>query len=186
MEGRALTAPVATDRLVLRRWRDEDRAPFAALNADAETMRFLGGPMPRERSDAMVAYLERHWAERGFGVWAVEAPGVAPLIGAVGLNRLRFDPPGGPAVEILWRLHRDFQGRGYATEAARAAAAWAFARTDLREIVAIAAPANRASIRVMEKLGMAADGFFAHPELPEDHPYRVHALFRLARGAAPG
>ena len=50
--------------------------------------------------------------------WAVEAPGVAPFVGAVGLSYVRFQASFTPAVEVAWRLDRRYWGRGYATEAA--------------------------------------------------------------------
>jgi RimJ/RimL family protein N-acetyltransferase len=128
MADLAAQVPVlTTERLLLRGWREADLEPFAALNADPRVMEHFPSRMSREESNAFV--LERilpHFAERGFGLWAVEARGVAPFVGFVGLNVPSFDAHFTPCVEIGWRLSASSWGKGYATEAARAAIAYGF------------------------------------------------------------
>jgi RimJ/RimL family protein N-acetyltransferase len=114
------------ERLLLRQWRDEDRAPFAALNADPVVMEHFPSTMTREASDAFVDFNVAALAERGWGLWAVEVADTEAFIGFVGLNEPRFEAHFMPAVEIGWRLARDAWGDGYATEAARSALAYAF------------------------------------------------------------
>jgi RimJ/RimL family protein N-acetyltransferase len=166
---------IRTERLVLRQWRDEDRAPFAALNADPVVMEHFPSTMTREQSDAFVDFNIRTIRERGWGLWAVDADGT--FIGFVGLNEPRFMP----GVEVGWRLARAAWGHGYATEAARAAVA--FARDDLRldEVVSFTATTNLRSQRVMQRLGMTHDPAddFDHPRV-EDARLRRHVLYRLA------
>jgi RimJ/RimL family protein N-acetyltransferase len=168
-----------TPRLLLRPWRHSDLAPFAELNADPAVMRLLGGALTREASDAYVGRAEAHFAEHGFCKWAVEAPGVAPLVGAVGLSYVRFQASFTPAVEVAWRLDRRYWGRGYATEAARAAVDDGFSRIGLKAIVAMTTLGNHASMRVMERLGMTRSTEFDHPNYPENHPLCRHVLYRL-------
>jgi RimJ/RimL family protein N-acetyltransferase len=172
---------IETARLILRPWRDSDLPLFAEQNADPVVMRYLIGPLTREQSDAYVARSRQDLAEAGICKWAVEAPGVAPFIGSVGLSRVRFAASFTPAVEVAWRLHRHYWGRGYATEAARAAIDDGFARAGLNEIVALTALRNLPSQRVMEKLGMTRTIEFDHPNVAEDSPLRRHILYRLAR-----
>jgi RimJ/RimL family protein N-acetyltransferase len=175
-----------TERLLLRRWRDADRAPLAALHADPEVMRHFAAPLARPASDVLLARFDAHFGEHGIGPWAVEAPGVADLVGAVGLMVARLALPIAsaqrPLVEIGWRLARDAWGRGYASEAARAALEDGFARLGLREVVAFTVPANVRSRAVMERLGMRHDpaGDFDHPGLPDGHALRRHVLYRLS------
>ena len=170
---------IETARLVLRPWRDSDMLPFAEQNADPVVMRLLGGVLSREESDAYAARAEAHLATHGFCKWAVEAPGVAPFVGAVGLSYVRFEASFTPAVEVAWRLHRAFWGRGYATEAARAAIDDGFGRVGLQAIVAMTVPDNRASLRVMQRLGMTRSIAFDHPNYAPDHPLCRHVLYRL-------
>jgi len=174
-----------TRRLVLREWREEDAEPFAAMSADPAVMQYLVPFPDRAAMDAWVAAARTHWREHGFGQSVVELPGEAPFIGVVGLSRVRFALPFAPAVEAAWRLARPYWGRGYAYEAARAAIDDGFGRLGLDEIVAFTVPANLASRRVMEELGMtrdpAEDFDFEHPRLPPGHPLRRHVLYRLRR-----
>lgn len=170
-----------TDRLLLRQWRDEDREPFAALNADPIVMEHFPSTMTRRESDAFVDFNIATIAERGWGLWAVEADGA--FIGFVGLNVPRFEAHFTPAVEIGWRLARGAWGHGYATEAARAVLAFAFGELGLEEVVSFTTVENRRSRRVMERIGMTydPDGDFDHPNVTVER-VRPHVLYRLARG----
>jgi RimJ/RimL family protein N-acetyltransferase len=157
---------VRTDRLLLRRWSPADADPLAAMNADPEVMRFIGGgrSLARADSDALLERFESEWHERGFGLWAVEeraAPGV--LVGFCGLTVPMFLPAVLPAVEVGWRLARAAWGRGIATEAARAALSWGWEQLEVREILSIVDPANTRSLRVCDKLGMGARPDRVHP-----------------------
>jgi RimJ/RimL family protein N-acetyltransferase len=169
-----------TDRLLLRRWRQEDLAPFAALNADPEVVRYLPGALTRDESDALAARADARFDTDGVGLFAVEVVGGAPFIGFVGLARQDGTFPWGPGVEVGWRLARSAWGHGYATEAARAALSDGFGRAGLAEIVSMTTEGNLRSRRVMERLGFTrnpADDF-PHPRLPEGHPLRPHVLYR--------
>jgi RimJ/RimL family protein N-acetyltransferase len=170
-----------TDRLILRQWRQDDREPFARMNANPEVMRFFPSTLSREQSDAFADRIETHFAKHGYGLWAVEIPRVTPFAGFVGLAAYDFPTHFTPTVEIGWRLDRTYWGRGYATEAARAALADGFQRAGLREVVSFTIPINLASIRVMEKLGLSRDPAddFDHPNVPVGHPYRRHVLYRI-------
>lgn len=172
-----------TERLVLRRWRPADRAPFAALNADPTVMEFMPARLTRVESDAFADRIERGFETNGYGLWAVEVRGGEPFVGFVGLGRPAFEAPFTPCVEVGWRLAREAWGRGIATEGARAAVAFAWDTLGLDEIVSFTVPANRRSRRVMEKLGMRRDPAddFDHPRLAPGHPLRRHVLYRLAR-----
>lgn len=122
---------LVSDRLLLRAWRDEDLEAFAALNADPAVMEHLPGLLSRNESDAMAGRIRAHFAEHGFGVWAVEvkAPDAAPFIG----------------VELGWRMARAYWGKGYATEAAQAAVRFGFEQLGLGELVALTVPGNQRS-----------------------------------------
>jgi RimJ/RimL family protein N-acetyltransferase len=168
-------------RVCLRRWRDEDREAFAAMNSDARVMEFFPRPLTRVESDAMVDRIEKHFSEHGFGLWAVEVPGVAPFIGFAGLTWARFSAPFTPCVEAGWRLAFEHWGHGYATEAARLALGYGFGALALREVVSFTSATNQRSRTVMERLGMRRDPAedFDYPSFPEGHPLRRHVLYRL-------
>jgi RimJ/RimL family protein N-acetyltransferase len=174
-------ATLSGDRVRLRRWRDEDRESFAAMNADSQVMAFFPKPLSRAESDALVDRIEAHFGRHGFGLWAIEVPGVAPFIGFTGLSTAAFEAPFTPCVEVGWRLAVEHWGQGYACEAARLALDHGFDSVGLSEIVSFTAATNRRSRAVMERLGMARDPAddFDHPSLPEGHALRRHVLYRL-------
>jgi RimJ/RimL family protein N-acetyltransferase len=174
---------VRTERLLLRGWNPSDRVAFAALNADLVVVEHLPGALTRSESDELASRIERGWEEHGYGLWAVEVPGVAPFVGFVGLNHTTFVAPFTPAVEVGWRLAASAWGHGYATEAGAAALAFGFERHDLEEIVSFTIPRNARSRAVMERLGLRHDPAddFEHPSLPKDSPIRRHVLYRLDR-----
>lgn len=172
-----------TERLLLRPWREADRAPWAALNADPEVRRYFPDVLDRAAADAELDRHASRLAERGWGLWAVEVVGGDPFIGFIGLAEATFPAPCNPSVEVGWRLARSSWGRGYAPEGARAVVAHAFEVLRLDELVSFTAVSNAPSRRVMEKLGMTHDPAddFDHPNVPEGHPLRRHVLSRLRR-----
>ena len=170
-----------TERLLLRQWREEDREPFAALNADPVVMEHFPSTMTREASDAFVDFNMITIGARGWGLWAVEVTETRTFIGFVGLNEATFEAHFTPALEIGWRLARDAWGRGYATEAARAVTDFARDELGLAEIVSFTSTTNVRSQRVMERIGMTHDPAddFDHPNVADER-LRRHVLYRLA------
>jgi RimJ/RimL family protein N-acetyltransferase len=170
-------------RLWLRRWTRRDLPAFAAMNADAAVNEHLLGPLDAATSRVMLQRMEAHFAVNGFGLWALERREDGQLLGFAGLQRVPFDAAFTPAIEVGWRLLPEAWGQGYATEAARAAIEDGFERLGIEEIVAFTVPANTRSEAVMQRLGMQrdVDGDFEHPRLPEEHPLRLHRLYRLRR-----
>jgi ribosomal-protein-alanine N-acetyltransferase len=168
-------------RVTLRTWRDEDIAPFAAMNADPRVMEFFPAPLTPEETAQGVARIRQGFAARHWGLWALEAQG--RFIGFTGLSVPAFEAHFTPCVEIGWRLAADAWGRGYATEAARVALAYGFTVLGLDEIVSFTAPENLRSRRVMERIGMDRDpdGDFDHPRIAAGHRLRRHVLYRLQR-----
>ncbi|MEV8634215.1 GNAT family N-acetyltransferase [Streptosporangium sp. NPDC051023] len=174
-----------TERLILRRWRQDDRGPFAALNADPEVMEHFPAVLDRGRSDAMVDRIESAFGEHGYGLWALELRATGEFIGFAGLAWQTFEARFTPALEIGWRLARQAWGHGYASEAAAAALDHGFDVAGRQEIVSLTAVGNRRSRAVMERLGMTRDPAddFEHPLVPEGHPLRAHVLYRVGRDA---
>jgi len=180
-----MTPSLATERLLLRPWRESDRLPFQRLNADPRVMEFMPARLSAPESDQLMDRIEEHFEHCGFGLFAAELLENQTLVGYIGLAVPIFDAPFMPAVEIGWRLAAEYWGRGLATEGARAVLRYAFEDLALSSLVSFTAPKNLRSIKVMEKLGMVHDpgDDFDHPRLPEGHPLRRHVLYRLDREA---
>lgn len=175
-----------TDRLILRRWVDADREPFAAINADPRVMEHFPAVLDAAASDAMIARIEAGFEREGFGLWAVERRDTGEFIGFVGLAKpsftAHFTSPEHPVVEVGWRLAPDAWGHGFASEAARAALRFGFEQVGLAEIVSFTARQNERSQAVMRRIGMTHSGEedFAHPALDKNHRLSQHVLFRLS------
>jgi RimJ/RimL family protein N-acetyltransferase len=179
-----------TARLILRPWRESDRAPFAAMNADPEVMTFFASPMTRAESDASLDRFQAAYHRDGFGFFAAELRDTGAFAGIIGAQTMRDAVPNlqQPAVEIGWRLPRSAQGKGLATEGARATVEFVFDALGLTEVVAITAAGNRQSRRVMEKLGMThrPDLDFDHPRVPAGHQHLRHTLYQLKNPSLAG
>ena len=174
---------IRTERLVLRRWTDDDRAGFAALNADPEVMEHFPGVLTAQESDQLMQTIELHFEEFGFGLWAVETLWAPRLVGFAGLAVPTFRTHFTPAVEIGWRFARAEWGNGFATEAAKAALEFGFDQAGLDEILSWTVPANERSQGVMIRLGMtrAPELDFDHPRLVDDDRLRRHVVYRITR-----
>lgn len=170
-------------RLRLRPWRDTDLAAFAAMCADPRVMRYFPGLLSRLESAALIGRVRGHFAEYGYGLWALERKDSGAFIGFTGLLNVGFDAPFTPAVEIGWRLAPEHWGLGYASEAAWAVLRCAFDRLALDQVVSFTTEANLPSQKVMQAIGMQADpaGDFEHPKLETGHPLRPHVLYRINR-----
>jgi RimJ/RimL family protein N-acetyltransferase len=169
-----------TNRLVLRQWTDNDLASFAQLNADPQVMEYFPATLSRAESDDFANTIRSLIEARGWGLWAVEAPGQAAFIGFVGLHRPADDLPCSPCVEIGWRLLKAYWGKGYASEAASAALGYAFEQIGLDEVVSFTAVINKRSQAVMQKIGMSNTGQnFRHPRVDPVSPLCEHVLYKI-------
>jgi RimJ/RimL family protein N-acetyltransferase len=172
-----------TDRLLMRRWRDSDREPFAELNGDPDTLRFFPATLTRAESDAFVDLIESRFELQGYGLWALEIKATGEFIGFTGLNAMPEGVPGAGGMEVGWRLAKTAWHHGYATEAARAARDVAFGGIGLPELWSMTAVLNEPSIAVMRRLGLREVARFDHPKVPVGHPVRPHVLYHLTRPA---
>jgi RimJ/RimL family protein N-acetyltransferase len=184
MSGPERFDTIKTDRLLLRRWQDSDREPFAALNGDPETMQFFPATLDRAASDLLVDRIEAGFEQRGYGLWALEVAATGQFIGFTGLNPMPAGVPGAGGVEVGWRLARPAWHQGYATEAARAALDVAFNGIGLAEIWSMTAVLNEPSQAVMRRLGLTEVARFDHPRVPAGHRVQPHVTYHQARPAA--
>ena len=177
---------IETERLYLRQWHASDFAVFAEINADPEVMKYFPKLLTPKVSDIIASKCQQLIANQGWGLWAVSLKDSTKtyddFIGFVGLNDTHADMSFAPAVEIAWRLHKDYWGQGYATEAARAALNFAFTELSLDEVVSFTALINKRSQLVMERLGMMnTRANFYHPALNPNHQLAEHVLYNMTR-----
>ncbi|WP_294643477.1 GNAT family N-acetyltransferase [uncultured Aureimonas sp.] len=171
-----------TERLTLRRWREDDRPVFHRLNADPVIMRFFDKRMSREDADATMDRWNIGLDRDEMSFLAAERRSDGRVVGTIGLAPITEDIYAfAPTVQIGWRLLPDAEGQGYASEGARACLAYGFDSLALPEIVAQCVVDNRPSEAVMLRLGMTRRGTFDHPKVSADtHPHLVrHSLYGL-------
>ncbi len=170
---------IETERLILRHWKDEDRAPFAALNADPEVMATLGPVMMRHESDALVDDLMARRARNGHSYMPVIRKADGAFLGFNGICMADVGQPFDGLPEIGWRLNRESWGKGYATEAALGALDWAWRELRATKVVSITSVDNIRSRAVMERLGMTyrPEYDFDYPGLPKSSPLRNHVTY---------
>ena len=175
--------PFETERLIVRRWTDRDRAAFHRLNSDETVMRFFPFRRDRAESDAALDRFNAMLDRDGMTFFALETKEDGRVVGMAGTARLDADMPRAPGVEIGWRLLPEECGKGFATEAGRACRDFAFAGFDIGEIVSFCVVDNIASEAVMLRLGLERVADFDHPKVdPTTHPHLVrHKLYRLSR-----
>lgn len=174
---------IETDRLILRTWQEEDIDSMAAIDQDPKVCEFLPGIGNREATEAGIRKIMQHYEQHGFCLYAVELKSTHEFIGWTGLNIPSFEAHFTPAVEIGWRLNSHFWNEGYATEAAKAVLHYAFTVLNLAEVVSFTALNNKASRRVMEKIGLHHDSHddFEHPRLEKTNHLCRHVLYRISK-----
>lgn len=175
------TLIIPTTRLILRQWKEEDVEPFAILNADPRVMEYFPSVKSFEESVKEYEMILAHFKKYGYGWWAVSEIDKVNFIGFIGLRYIDFPSSFTPAVEIGWRLAYNYWKKGYATEGARAALEYGFKTLKLSEIISFTSTSNIRSQAVMKRIGMHhyPKDDFDNPKLPEGHPLRRHALYRL-------
>jgi RimJ/RimL family protein N-acetyltransferase len=149
-----------TTRLILRPFRESDRAALADIHGRAEVARFVLGNVPQPRLAQAFEYIALalgHWSLRGAGKWAVEERASGRMIGRCGYNDM---PDEWPGLELGWTFHSDVWGRGYATEAASAALNWGFAERRAGRIIHLIDPENTSSQKVAKRLGAVEGGMW--------------------------
>jgi RimJ/RimL family protein N-acetyltransferase len=147
-----VSALLETERLLMRPIADDDFEAVAALYGDPDVMRYIGllGPLTPEQTRERVAFMVDHWRKHGFGMWSLRLKDGGAFVGRCGMRYLDNTTE----IELGYTLAKAFWGQGYATEASRAVVHHAFDVLKLGRLVAIADPANTASVNVMKKLGM--------------------------------
>lgn len=174
---------IQTDRLILRTWQKNDTQAYFDMNQDPKVIEHLLGALTMEQvTDFMIAKNQQQ-QERGYTLWAVELKKTSAFIGFIGLNYTDWPAHFTPAVEIGWRLASQYWHQGYATEGAKACLDYGFNKLGLKEVVSFTVPANLASIKVMERIGMTTNikDNFLHPKISKNHPLSQHVLYRIKK-----
>jgi RimJ/RimL family protein N-acetyltransferase len=177
---------IRTERLLMRRWRQADRDPYAAMNADPVVMRYFPEIADRAASDVSIDRMEVLFDRQGFGLWVLELAETGEFLGFTGLNPMPEGVPGAGGMEVGWRLAQHAWHHGYATEAAIAAVGVAFDGIGLDELWSMTAVLNTPSQAVMRRIGMTPHAYFEHPRIERGHRLRPHVAYRMQRPRVAG
>lgn len=156
-----------SNRLGFRKWKESDLEEFALMNSDPIVMDHFPSILSLEESKLSMEKIDATFTARGYCYFAAIELMSHKLIGMIGVSDKEFQSTFTPAVDIGWRLKKEFWGKGYATEGAKRCLQFAFEELQLKRIVSIAPKVNVNSIRVMEKIGMYKLLEFNHPQLKE-------------------
>lgn len=162
---------VLTERLVLRGWQAADLEPYAAMNADPETMRYLDGTFGMGGTERLVTHLIGMWVIRGHGMWAVEDRATGEFLGRAGT----YFADGWPGVEVAVSIHRDRWGQGLGTEAITAALQFGFDRLDVDELITATHQQNAGMNAIALRLGMA------FREVADVGPWKASNVYAISR-----
>lgn len=179
MAGKAYL--LKTSRVGLREWLERDAAPFAEMNSDPDVMRYFPRTLTTAETESFVGRIVAHFADTGFGLYAVDELASRAFIGFIGFQTATFESDFTPCIEIGWRLARRHWGKGYATEGAAGCLRWGFAELGLAEVCSFTARINAASISVMKKIGLRHRRDFKHPEIDPAHALADHVLYCITK-----
>lgn len=171
---------IETPRLLLRSWKEEDVEVFSKMNRDPQVMKYFLKPLTEEESLAFYNRIKDEFNRCGYGLYAVEKKENGTFIGYTGFHEVSFKLDFVPDVEIGWRIVYEEWKKGYATEAAKACLSYAGECLPFSSIASFTSLVNKASERVMQKIGMQKWGTFPHPLVPDGHPLKEHLLYTVA------
>lgn len=172
-----------TDRLIIRQWQESDITSLSKLNADKEALKYFPRTYTKQETIEFIEKMSDKISKQSYGFFALELRETKEFIGFTGLSNPSYKTPFTPCTEIGWRIHKQFWGKGYAPEAAKACLDYAFNELYLDEIVSFTASLNKPSMRVMEKIGMTRSIHedFYHPLINKTDPLALHVLYRLKK-----
>jgi len=173
-----MTNLFTSKRLQFRNWNEGDLEQFAAMNSNPEVMRYYTEPYALDRSKALLDRLKQMYIDKKYTLFCVELKDSNTFIGMIGIMDATFQTE--PAIEIGWRLLPQYWNKGYATEGAKRSLQYGFNKMKIKDIYAVTSTVNKASERVMQKIGMTKTGEFLHPKIDEVHALALHVKYLIS------
>ena len=168
-----------SERLGFRLWREEDLPELHRINNDPEVMKYFPYIPTEQKSAELITRMSQMFEDKDYCYFATDHLRSEKLIGFIGLAEQNFESPFTPCTDIGWRLEREYWHKGLATEGAFSCLEYGFNKIGLEEIRSFAPLENKASIAVMEKLGMELAGIFDHPKLLEHSMLRSCVCYQM-------
>jgi len=169
-----------SERLSFRNWKKSDIEALFNINSNDKVMRYFPSKPTMEATEAFIQRMQQMYAEEKFCYFAVETLDTNQFIGFIGLAKQTYEADFNPSIDIGWRLHPNFWGKGFATEGAKACLQYAFNELTIKKIVSVAPKINTPSISVMKKIGMQKVNDFKHPLLKDFPKLEDCVLYKKA------
>lgn len=170
---------IETERLLLRRWQEKDLETFIRMNQDDEVMRYFPNKRNASQTRELYEKIVQEFTEHGYGLYAAEEKDGGQFIGFIGFHHANMAADFCPCIEIGWRLDKQYWGKGYATEGAKACLKHGFGKLGFNKVYSFTSTLNIPSQRVMQKTGLKFEQYFEHPEVAENHPLRPHVCYSI-------
>ena len=172
---------ISTERLGLRKWKEEDLISFIAMNKDEMVMEYYPGILSNEETTGIIQRIKLHFEKNGFGLYAVEKRSTKEFMGYTGFMMTTFESFFTPCIEIGWRLKKQDWGFGYATEAAKACLKFGFETLCFEKVYSFTSAINKRSENVMQKIGMLREREFNHPKIALNNKLCRHVLYSIEK-----
>ena len=172
---------ITTDRLIIRNWLESDISSLVQMNKDQDVMRYFLSTMSDEESIDLYNRIIAHFNKNGFGLYVVEAKDNNEFLGYTGFMKADFESDFTPCIEIAWKFNKQFWGKGFATEAAKACLEYGFSKLHFEKVHSFTSIHNKKSEAVMRRIGMSKTGEFNHPKVPVDNELRLHVNYVIEK-----
>jgi len=172
---------IHTERLTLRAWETKDLLDCVEMNLDKEVMKYFLSVLTKEQTIEFYDRVQKHFLENGFGLYVVENTITQAFLGYTGFMIANFEASFTPCVEIGWRFKKQYWGKGYATEAAKACLNYGFDTLGFDKIYSFTATPNIKSENVMKRIGMIKTGTFSHPKIDKEHILNLHVIYEIEK-----
>jgi len=172
---------IHTERLTLRAWETNDLLDCIEMNLDKEVMKYFLSVLTKEQTIEFYDRVQKHFLENGFGLYVVENTITQEFLGYTGFMIANFEASFTPCVEIGWRFKKQYWGKGYATEAAKACLNYGFDTLGFDKIYSFTATPNIKSENVMKRIGMIKTGTFSHPKIDKEHILNLHVIYEIEK-----
>jgi len=172
---------IHTERLTLRAWETKDLLDCVEMNLDKEVMKYFLSVLTKEQTIEFYDRVQKHFLENGFGLYVVENTITQEFLGYTGFMIANFEASFTPCVEIGWRFKKQYWGKGYATEAAKACLNYGFDTLGFDKIYSFTATPNIKSENVMKRIGMIKTGTFSHPKIDKEHILNLHVIYEIEK-----
>ena len=167
-----------SERLGFRGWKETDIDALFSINSNDKVMQYFPSKPNLKETKAFIIRMQKMYAINKYCYFAVEILATKEFIGFIGLCEQTYEIHFNPSIDIGWRMHPSFWGKGYATEGAKACLKYGFNQLNLDKIVAIAPEINTPSIKVMENIGMQKVEEFKHPLLKDNPELQTCVLYQ--------